>query len=170
MADLEAAVDNLIGVYNEDEPSSGGSWAELLDSKYPIGGDWGKMQRAPAVDEHNYFIFGHPPKKKQAEARERLVAEGKPLGPHAAKEIRTVGLLKFVRNLNAHKAENVETGRFESEDAVANYILSSLPWLLMTVHTLDAKHRKLGQNEGASQDTSQEDEMLRMSFAANRSQ
>ena len=170
VADLEAAVDNLIGVYNEDEPSSGGSWAELLDSKYPIGGDWGKMQRAPAVDEHNYFIFGHPPKKKQAEARERLVAEGKPLGPHAAKEIRTVGLLKFVRNLNAHKAENVETGRFESEDAVANYILSSLPWLLMTVHTLDAKHRKLGQNEGASQDTSQDDKMLRMSFAANRSQ
>ena len=170
VADLEAAVDDLIGPYNEDEPSSGGSWAELLDSKYPIGGDWGKLQRAPATDEHNYFIFGHPPKKKQADARERLVAEGKPLGPHAAKEIRTVGLLKFVRNLNAHKAENVETGRFESEEAVADYILSSLPWLLMTVHTIDAKHKEAHNKEDASEDISQEDSMLRMSFAANRSQ
>ena len=87
-----------------------------------------------------------------------------------AKEIRTVGLLKFVRNLNAHKAENVETGRFESEDAVVDYILSSLPWLLMTVHTLDAKHKGLRQSEGASQDISEEDKMLRMSFAANKSQ
>jgi serine/threonine protein kinase len=167
VAELEAAVDSFIGAYNEEDPSSGGSWAELLDSNYPIGGDWGKMQRAPEVDERNYHIFGNPPKKKQVEARERLLADGKPLGPHQAKEIRTVGLLKFARNLNAHKAENVETGRFESEEAIADYILSSLPWLLMTVHTLDAKYNEARMIEDADKPQSQEDKTLRMSFATN---
>merc|ERR1712093_410727 len=98
----------------------------------------------------NYYIFGMPPKKKQIEAREKLVAEGKPLGPHAAKEVRCVGLLKFIRNLYAHKAEAVDAGRFESEAAIMEYFLSSLPWLLMTVHTLDARH-KLNTGGGADQ-------------------
>ena len=168
VAELEAAVDDIIGAYNEDDPSSGGSWAGLLDPKYPIGGDWGKMQRAPAIDERNYFIFGNPPKKKQVEAREKLVADGKLLGPHTAKEIRTVGLLKFVRNLNAHKAENIATGRFESEEAIADYIMLSLPWLLMTVHTLDAKHNSSRRIQDAGrQESSEEDKLLRMSYAAN---
>ena len=120
---LEAAVDELIGPYDEDEPEKGGSWARELGSKYPIGGDWGKVQRPPEEDERNYFIYGGPPKKKQREARESLVAEGKPLGTHAAKEIRCVGLLKLVRNLLAHKTEHVESGRFESEAAIADYRL-----------------------------------------------
>ena len=43
--------------------------------------------------KRNYFIYGTNPKKKQVEAREKLIAEGKPLGTHEAKEIRCVGLL-----------------------------------------------------------------------------
>ncbi len=166
VAGLEDAVDELVGPYSEDEPEKGGSWARQLDSKYPIGGDWGKTQRPPAEDEHNYFIFGGPPKKKQKEAREKLVAAGEPLGTHEAKEVRCVGLLKLARNMIAHKAEHVERGRFESEAAIADYFLSSLPWLLMTVHTLDGKHNggtKAGQGDAGA---SEEDRRLRMSFAA----
>ena len=90
-------------------------------------------------------------------------------GTHAAKEIRCVGLLKLVRNLLAHKTEHVESGRFESEAAIAGYVLSSLPWLLMTVHTLDGQHKI---TSGAAQaavgaGASEEDRTLRMSFAAN---
>ena len=127
------------------------------------------MQRPPEEDERNYFIYGGPPKKKQREARESLVAEGKPLGTHAAKEIRCVGLLKLVRNLLAHKTEHVESGRFESEAAIADYVLSSLPWLLMTVHTLDAEHKITSgaAPAAAGAGASEEDRTLRMSFAAN---
>ena len=170
IAGLEAAVDELIGPYDEDEPEKGGSWARELGSKYPIGGDWGKVQRPPEEDERNYFIYGGPPKKKQREARESLVAEGKPLGTHAAKEIRCVGLLKLVRNLLAHKTEHVESGRFESEAAIADYVLSSLPWLLMTVHTLDGEHKITSGAAPAAEEgagASEEDRTLRMSFAAN---
>ena len=170
IAGLEAAVDELIGPYDEDEPEKGGSWARELGSKYPIGGDWGKVQRPPEEDERNYFIYGGPPKKKQREARESLVAEGKPLGTHAAKEIRCVGLLKLVRNLLAHKTEHVESGRFESEAAIADYVLSSLPWLLMTVHTLDGEHKITSGAAPAAEEgagASEEDRALRMSFAAN---
>ena len=98
-----------------------------------------------------------------------LHAQGKPLGTHQAKQIRCVGLLKFIRNLFAHKTEAVERGRFESETAIAQYILSSLPWLLMAVHTLDARHKgSVGpQLAEPGAGASEEDRMLRMSFAAN---
>ena len=78
-------------------PREGGSWARQLDGKYPIGGDWGRAQRPPEEDERNYYIFGMPPKKKQIEAREKLVAEGKPLGPHAAKEVRSMSVEDLFR-------------------------------------------------------------------------
>ena len=100
-----------------------------------------------------------------------MVAEGKPLGTHAAKEIRCVGLLKLVRNLLAHKTEHVESGRFESEAAIAGYFLSSLPWLLMTVHTLDAQHNLDADPASPAREQatggSGEGRRLRVSFAAN---
>ena len=165
IAAMEAAVDELIGEYSEEGPGTGGSWARQLDSRYPLGGDWGRAQRPPEEDEHNYFIYGLPPRKKQIEARQKLVADGKPLGPHVAKRIRCVGLLKFVRNLSAHKAEHLAAGRFESEAAIVDYFLSSLPWLLMAVHTLDGKHKITSEDARAG--ASEEDKALRMSFAAN---
>ena len=145
-----------------------GSWARQLDSRYPLGGDWGRAQRPPEEDEHNYFIYGLPPRKKQIEARQKLVADGKPLGPHVAKRIRCVGLLKFVRNLSAHKAEHLAAGRFESEAAIVDYIRLSLPWLLMTVHTFDAQHKQfVDPTREEAVDDSAEGRRLRMSFAAN---
>ena len=168
VAAMEAAVDELIGEYSEEEPGRGGSWARQLDSRYPIGGDWGRAQRPPEEDEHNYFIYGLPPRKKQIEARQKLVADGKPLGPHVAKRIRCVGLLKFVRNLSAHKAEHLAAGRFESEAAIVDYIRLSLPWLLMTVHTFDAQHKQfVDPTREEAVDDSAEGRRLRMSFAAN---
>ena len=143
------------------------SWRAPIRSqlKAPQTSSIGKAQRPPEEDERNYFIYGGPPRKKQVEARESLVAEGKPLGTHEAKEIRCVGLLKFVRNLYAHKTEAVDKGRFESEAAIVDYFLSSLPWLLMAVHTLDGKHKITSEDARAG--ASEEDKALRMSFAAN---
>ena len=55
---------------------------------------------------------------------------------------------------------------FESEAAIADYFLSSLPWLLMTVYTLDGKHNAgTGAGKGDA-GASEEDKRLRMSFAA----
>ena len=99
-----------------------------------------------------------------------LLAAGKPLGTHESKRTRCIGLLKFVRNLYAHKAEHVEHGRFESEAAIADYIRLSLPWLLMTVHTLDAKHKQssvAAEQLDTSAVMSEEDKRLRRSLAAN---
>ena len=47
----------------------------------------------------------------------------------------------------------VDMGRFESEDAVMHYLLDPFPWLLMAVHTLDAKH---GMRTGGMQEASAE--------------
>ena len=57
IADLEAAVDDIIGAYDETKPETGGSWARQLDKKYPIGGKWGQAQRPPEEDERNYYIY-----------------------------------------------------------------------------------------------------------------
>ena len=60
--------------------------------------------------------------------------------------------------------------RFESEAAIAGYVLSSLPWLLMTVHTLDGEHKITSGAAPAAEEgsgASEEDRTLRMSFAAN---
>ena len=58
---------------------------------------------------------------------------------------------------------------FESEAAIADYVLSSLPWLLMTVHTLDGEHKITSgaAPAAAGAGASEEDRTLRMSFAAN---
>ena len=81
-----------------------------------------------------------PPSKKQVKEREGLLAAGKPLGPHAAKEIRSVGLLKFIRNIDAHAGQMVKAGRFESEDHLRRYLLDPFPWLVIAVFQADQKH------------------------------
>ena len=51
----------------------------------------------------------------------------KPLAPpHKAKAIRSVGLLKFIRNLDAQRGQMVNAGRFESEDALRHYSTYSI--------------------------------------------
>lgn len=144
ITDLEAIADKELGAYDEVDPEKGGSWARLLDPRYPLPGvnndGWGKAQRPPVEEERNYAIFGGPPGKKQIKEREDLLTAGKPLGGHAAKEIRTVGLLKFIRNLSAHAGQTVSVGRFESEDALWHYMLDPFPWLMMAVYRTDEKH------------------------------
>jgi len=138
--DLEAIADTQLGGTYEQ----GNSWARVLDPRYPLRGTkndgWGKAQRPPAEEERNYAIYGGPPSKKQVQGRENLLASGKPLGGHAAKEIRTVGLLKFIRNLDAHAGQMVSAGRFESEGALRNYLLEPLPWLTIAVYRMDEKY------------------------------
>ena len=111
----------------------------------------GKGQRSPTDEEHFYHVvstkelcqpqlwfhsacwlqYGAPPSKKQVKEREGLIAGGKPLGAHESKEIRTVGLLKLIRNLAVHGPQMVNAGRFESEEALHRYLLEPFPWLLM---------------------------------------
>ena len=140
ISDLEAIADRELGGSYE----SGGSWARQLDSRYPLPGvnndGWGKAQRPPAEEERNYAIYGGPPSKKQVKEREALVAAGKPLGGHTAKEIRMVGLLKLIRNLDAHAGQAVAAGRFESEGALRRYLLEPFPWLTMAVYRTDEKY------------------------------
>ena len=140
IAELEQLADKELGPYNEDAPEKGGSWAGSLDARYPLGGDWGKTQRPPEEEERFYHLYGAPPSKKQAKEREALIADGKPLGAHVSKEIRTVGLLKFIRNLNVHAEQQVVTGRFESVEHLHQYLISPFPWLLIGVYVADAKH------------------------------
>jgi serine/threonine protein kinase len=168
VADLEDAMDENIGEYNETAPEDGGSWAAQLELQKAVP-DWG-TQRKPADEERNYYIFGAPPKKKQIQARDRLIADGKPLGSHEAKQVRSVGLLKFLRNVHAHRFEAVEGGRFESENEILGYLLDGFPWLLITVHTLDGKHgygRSADEADTSSDGGDSTQSFLRMSFAAN---
>ena len=51
-----------------------------------------------------------------------------------------VGLLRFIRNIDAHAGQAVSAGRFESEDAVRHYLLDPFPWLTMAVYRIDEKH------------------------------
>ena len=104
-------------------------------------GGSGKTQRPPQTEEHSYFIFGAPPSKKQAAERERQVKAGKLAGDFKAKEIRSVGLLKFMRNIYAHRAQQVEAGRFPSEQDLCMWLLEPFPFLLMGVYEADERHR-----------------------------
>jgi hypothetical protein len=144
IAELEAVADRELGAYNEQDPASGGSWARLLDTRYPLTLDWGKQQRPPADEEHHYYVYGAPPSKKQVAAREKQVAAGKLTGTHAAKEIRMVGLLKFIRNVSVHSDQMIQMGRFEGEDELQRYLIQPFPWLLIAVFNADAKHNFTG--------------------------
>lgn len=87
-------------------------------------------------------MYGAPPSKKQAAARQAHLAAGKKLnGAYEAKQIRSVGLLRFLRNLNAHRVQQVEAGRFESEEALVEYLLQPFPWLLAAVYAIDERQR-----------------------------
>lgn len=99
-----------------------------------------------------------PPSKKQIKEREGLLAAGKPLGPHAAKEIRSVGLLKFIRNVDAHAGQMVKAGRFESEDHLRRYLLEPFPWLLMAVYQVDQRHDFTGVLGNSGHGTSHPEE------------
>lgn len=139
--DLEELADKELGPFNESQAAAGGSWARQLDMAYPLGGDWGGSQQPPADVEADYHIYGAQAKPKQKKEREGLIAANKPLGGHASKEIRMVGLLKFIRNVgDAHGAQMVKAGRFESLDALHNYLVEPFPWLLIGVYVTDAKH------------------------------
>jgi len=142
ITELEDEIDKALGGgYNEHHPAQGTSWARLLDARYPLSTDgWGKGHRAPDDEERSYAIYGGPAKGKQVKQREGLIAAGKPLGSHTAKEIRTVGLLKFIHNTNAHAGQHVSAGRFESSEAVQHYLLDPFPWLLTEVYKADQKH------------------------------
>ena len=142
ITDIERLLDNNIGPYDETDPENGGSWSRALDSRYPLTGDWGKKsgQRTPQEEERNYFIFGAPPSKKQAAERERQIQSGKMTATFAAKHIRSVGLLKFMRNIYAHRAQQVEAGRFETELVLCTWLLDPFPFLLMGVYEADQIH------------------------------
>ena len=114
---LEEAIDmRLGGQYIESESKTCSSWAGLLDPKYPLTGKW-QGQASPQDVEHNYHVYGGPPSRKQADARQKQLDNG--TTTQAPMEIRTVGLLKFVRNVCvAHRVQMVQSGQFESEDAV----------------------------------------------------
>ena len=113
IAEIEEIADSHLGEYNELDPEHGGSWARMLDSKYPLGaGGWGKQLRPPEDEERMYHIYGlSQPSKRQQREREGLVAAGKPLGGHEAKQIRMVGLLKMTCNFDAHGTQHVKAGR-----------------------------------------------------------
>ena len=77
ISELELAMDAHLGAYNEFDPDESGSWSRLLNTRYPLTGDWGKSgQRSPTEEEHNYYIFGAPPKQKQAAERARQLKSG----------------------------------------------------------------------------------------------
>jgi hypothetical protein len=141
IGEIERILDSNLGPYNETQPEDGGSWSRSLNGIYPLTGDWGKTQRPPHTEEHNYFIFGAPPSKKQAAERGRQVKAGKLAGDFKAKEIRSVGLLKFMRNIYAHRAQQVEAGRFPSEQDLCMWLLEPFPFLLMGVYEADERHR-----------------------------
>jgi hypothetical protein len=77
-----------------------------------------------------YIDHGAPPSKKQIKEREGAAclqrAIANPWPPHKAKAIRSVGLLKFIRNLDAQRGQMVNAGRFESEDALRHYSTYSI--------------------------------------------
>ena len=102
--------------------------------------NWGQIQRSPVAEEHNYHIFGRPPSKKQEKARQQEMNAGKLTSTFASKKIRNVGMLKFLRNIWTHRAQIIEAGRFESEDAVAHYLLDPFPWLLIEVYVADVQY------------------------------
>ena len=138
---LEEAFDRELGAYNEGDCEAGGSWARCLDTRYPLTGNWGKAQRPPEEEERHYHIYGAPAKAKQTKEREAMILAGKPLGRgHAAKEIRSVGYLKFIRNMDAHAGQAVQAGRFESVDTLWHYLLDPFPWLLMAVFCAHQQH------------------------------
>jgi serine/threonine protein kinase len=166
VAEIERIVDDNIGAYNEHAPEAGGSWSRCLDGRYPLTGDWGAKsgQRPPLEEEHNYYTFGAPPSKKEGAERERQLKSGKLTKQFAAKvcrnacialqrwsssdsntlsqmqEIRSVGLLKFMRNIHAHRSQQIQAGRFESEEALCSYLLAPFPFLLMAVYDADERH------------------------------
>jgi serine/threonine protein kinase len=170
VTEIERIVDENLGAYDEHAPEAGGSWSRCLDDRYPLTGNWGSKsgQRPPHEEEHNYFTFGAPPSKKEGAERERQLKSGKLTKQFAAKvcllagavqclpssdsrcaqpmlsrmqEIRTVGLLKFMRNIHAHRSQQIQAGRFESEEALCTYLLAPFPFLLMAVYEADERHR-----------------------------
>lgn len=149
--ELELEVDAQLGEYDDAIEGGGeGSWSARLDERYPLGGDWGKSQRPPEDEELFYHIYGAPPSKKQAAEREKQVAAGKVRGSQKKLQIRSVGLLKFMRNVYVHRAQMVENERFEDEDAVCHYLLDPFPWLFMAVRRLDEKHGMSGTVGGSA--------------------
>eukprot|EP01052_Picozoa_sp_SAG31_P040913 SAG31_NODE_6055_length_2190_cov_1.811095_2_plen_291_part_00 len=137
---LEEAVDTKLGKYCENNPAAGGSWARLLDPKFPIGG-WGngrQAQQPPNEIEHLYHVYGGNPSRKQEESRKQKLARGEQV--EECKQIRTVGLLKFIRNVCVgHGTQNVQQGRFESEQQLCDWCLSPFPWLLPIVFDLEQR-------------------------------
>jgi hypothetical protein len=159
---LEAAGDaQLDGGYDEALKQAGPSWSALLDEDYPLTQNspkdptgWGKSQAPPAEVEHDYAVYGQKSTKKQVSAREQLLSTGKK--PKMGNR-RMVGLLKMIRNVAfAHRSQNVQAGRFETEEDVMRYVLDPFPWLLMEVYTLDQEHA-ISSSKGLAKTGSERD-------------
>jgi hypothetical protein len=134
---LEEACDREIGTYDELNPGDGGQWARKLDSRYPIGG-WGTERNAQqSADriEYLYHAFGGNASTKGERDRKERLAKGTAPSPLA---IRTVGLLKFIRNVAyAHRNQHVALGRFASEEQLICWLLDAFPWLVMACWKID---------------------------------
>eukprot|EP01052_Picozoa_sp_SAG31_P023173 SAG31_NODE_1892_length_6975_cov_7.974113_1_plen_742_part_00 len=133
---LEEAIDSRLGgSFDEDKPDSSPSWARLLDSRYPLTGKW-SGQTPPTLVEMYYHVFGTNPSAKELETRTKQRETG--AARQAAMATRGIGLMKFVRNVGvAHRVQLTKTKQFESHEAVMQYILGPLPWLVVTVYRID---------------------------------
>lgn len=141
IAEVELVLDKNLGAYNEAEPGNGGSWSRAFSDSYPPTSGWGKSQRPPLSEEHDYFVFGAPPSKQQAAERERQIRSGQLVAEFKAKEIRSVGLLKFLRGVYMQRAQHVEAFRFPSELQLCTWLLEPFPFLLMGVYEADQRCR-----------------------------
>lgn len=128
---LEALLDSNLGSYNTTAPERGGSWSRMLGTRYPLTGEWPQaLKGGPQLQEHNYHLHGEPhPKPKEA---------GDAL--YEPKELRGVGLLKFIGNLYAHRVRQVEAGRFESVEAMCAYLMDPFPFLFAGVYDADSTY------------------------------
>ena len=138
--EIEALLDTCIGPYNASNPENGGSWAAAFNNRYPLNGDWGTAISTPQNDEQNYHVFGATP-SKQEEAASATSDDMIQLVSTDDKEIRSVGLLKFIRNVYSQRAHHIEAGRFESEMALCTWLLEPFPFLLTGVYQVDARYQ-----------------------------
>ena len=113
IAEIEQLLDASLGPYDEAEPANGGSWSRAFNRTYPPSSGWGPSQRPPEPEEHDYYV----------------------------KEIRSVGLLKFLQSVYAQRAQHVEALRFPSEPELCTWLLEPFPFLMMGVYEADQRHR-----------------------------
>jgi hypothetical protein len=112
----------------------------MLTLEHPLstsgGSLWRQGQLSPAEQEHNFAVYGCTPTAGQVAEAESLIARGH----FQPKELRAVGLLKFMHHALYNSRELISAGGFQNEEILWRYILAPFPWLLMAVYTGDVKH------------------------------